>query len=282
MNTRYAILLFCLLPAGLWAADYGPRMEQAQWVVSQEPDLCELVQPIPRYGIARFHASPGRALRFYLDPRIPLNAPDVARLSLQAPDWRHDLPPQDLGAVPAMAGDTLLRLGREEALTLYYGLETGHEVLVQHPDPGPGARDIRVTLSPLRFREVLADFRACQGEIRPLDFEILDDWRIHFDFDEARIRPDQHAELRRALAVLRDNPASRVILGGHADERGTEAYNDALSLRRARAVQAHLRAQGIAAHRIETRAFGESWPLDTAATEAAWALNRRVDIWLTR
>ncbi|MCG5514054.1 OmpA family protein [Ectothiorhodospira shaposhnikovii] len=282
MNARYAILLFCLLPAALQAADYGPRMEQAQWIVTQEPDLCELAQPVPRYGIARFHASPGRALRFYLDPRIPLNAPDVGRLSLQAPDWRHDLIPQDLGAVPAMAGDTLLRLGREEALALYYGLETGHEVLIRHPDPGRGARDIRVTLSPLRFREVLADFRACQGELRRLDFEILDDWRIHFDFDESRIRPDQHGELRRALAVLRDNPDARVVLGGHADERGTEAYNDALSLRRARAVQAYLRGQGIAAHRIETRAFGESWPLDTASTEAAWALNRRVDIWLTR
>ncbi|MCG5510721.1 OmpA family protein [Ectothiorhodospira lacustris] len=282
MNARYAILLFCLPPISLWAADYGPRMEQAQWIVTQEPDLCELIQPIPRYGIARFQAGPGRTLSFHLDPRIPLNAPDVGLLSLQAPDWRHDLVSQDLGAVPALAGDSLLRLGREEALTLYYGLETGHEVLVQHPDPGHGARDIRVTLSPLRFREVLADFRACQGELRALDFEILDDWRIHFDFDEARIRPDQYAELDRFLAVLRDSPAGRVVLGGHADERGTEAYNDALSLRRAHAVQAYLQGRGIAADRIETRAFGQSWPLDTAGTEAAWALNRRVDIWLAR
>ncbi|WP_162273525.1 OmpA family protein [Ectothiorhodospira magna] len=282
MNARYAILLFCLLPVALQAADFGPRMEQAQWVVTQEPDLCELVQPVPRYGIARFHASPGRTLRFYLEPQLPLTVPGMGRLSLQPPEWRHDLGSRSLGPVPAMAGDTLLRLGRTQALELYYGLETGHEILVQHPDPGRGAREIRVTLSPLRFREVLADFRACQGELRTLDFEILDDWRIHFDFDESRIRSDQHGELRRALAVLRDNPDARVVLGGHADERGTVAYNEALSLRRARAVEAYLRGQGIAAHRIEPRAFGESWPLDPASTEAAWALNRRVDIWLTR
>ncbi|ANB02699.1 OmpA family protein [Ectothiorhodospira sp. BSL-9] len=282
MSPRTLALLLTLAPATLGAVEYTPRMADARWTVTTDDNLCELAQEIPRYGTVRFQARPGQPLQFSVEVRTPLSGPDVGHVSLRSPIWRHDLKTQSLEAVSLFPSDTLLTLHRDRALELYYALETGHEVILTHPDAGRGADDVQVVISPVRFREVLADFRACRGDRVYLDFVSLEEWRVHFDFDESEIREEDESTLRRVVRHLMNHPDTRVVVGGHTDEQGTPQYNEGLSLRRAQAVQRLLREQGIAADRIETRAFGETWPLDPASSEAAWALNRRVDIWLTR
>ncbi|MCG5514603.1 MULTISPECIES: OmpA family protein [unclassified Ectothiorhodospira] len=282
MNLRVLALLLILAPTSLGAVEYASRLAEARWTVSTGGTLCELAQEIPRYGTVRFQARPGQPLQFTVEIRTPLPGPDVGHISLRPPQWRHDLSPQALEAVSLAASDILLMLQRDRALELYYALEAGHEVILTHPDAGRGADNVRVVISPVRFREVLADFRACQGDRIYLDFVSLREWRVHFDFDESKIREEDQSTLDQVVRHLTTQPDTRVVVGGHADEQGSPQYNEALSLRRAQAVQRLLRQEGVAADRIEIRAFGETWPLEPASSEAAWALNRRVDIWLTR
>ncbi|MBI4421015.1 MAG: OmpA family protein, partial [Gemmatimonadetes bacterium] len=64
---------------------------------------------------------------------------------------------------------------------------------------------------------------------------------------------------------------------GHADERGTEAYNQRLGQRRAEAVKRFLTAAGVPASRLETASYGETRPLEPGHNERAWAANRRAE-----
>ena len=71
------------------------------------------------------------------------------------------------------------------------------------------------------------------------------------------------------LAALKDNPNMNIILGGHADERGTREYNLALSGQRAKTIQKYLTDNGIAQERITIYAFGKDYPLKKGHDEAS-------------
>ena len=101
---------------------------------------------------------------------------------------------------------------------------------------------------------------------------------IYFDFDKSNIRANQVYYLASNVAVLKENPALKVVLGGHADERGTKEYNIKLSNRRAETVKKYLVEKGIDAERIKIYAYGEEYPAADGNTESAWSFNRRVDI----
>jgi peptidoglycan-associated lipoprotein len=64
---------------------------------------------------------------------------------------------------------------------------------------------------------------------------------------------------------------------GHTDERGTTEYNLALGERRATAVKSYLTSLGIEAGRLVTISYGKERPADSGHSEAAWAMNRRVE-----
>jgi len=100
---------------------------------------------------------------------------------------------------------------------------------------------------------------------------------VFFDFDDARIRTDASGILQQKAPILRDHPAVRLMVTGHADERGSGEYNLALGLRRAIAVREFLVSFGIDATRITTDTMGEDRPLDTRRAEDAWARNRRAE-----
>lgn len=107
--------------------------------------------------------------------------------------------------------------------------------------------------------------------------EILAD-RVHFAYDRAVIAVGTAPVLDRIASVLRANPALTITIEGHADERGTEAYNLRLSQRRADAVQAYLAAAGVERARMKTAAYGKSRPEVTTGDVEGYAVNRRVVI----
>jgi peptidoglycan-associated lipoprotein len=77
---------------------------------------------------------------------------------------------------------------------------------------------------------------------------------------------------------LRDRPSSRITLEGHADERGSRAYNQGLGERRGNAVNSALQANGGSASQLTVVSYGEERPVCTDSGEACWAQNRRVEI----
>ncbi len=90
---------------------------------------------------------------------------------------------------------------------------------------------------------------------------------IHFDFDKSTLTPEAQAILKRDIQKLRDNPNAKVRLAGYTSASGTDAYNQALSERRAKAVQVFLINEGIITpDRLSTIGYGEA---DPAMYEAA-------------
>jgi outer membrane protein OmpA-like peptidoglycan-associated protein len=101
---------------------------------------------------------------------------------------------------------------------------------------------------------------------------------VHFDFDKATLRNDARPILDEAIATLKREGTIVVIAEGHTDSKGTETYNQALSLRRATAVHDYLVHGGIAPSRIQVEGFGASRPVASNATDDGRAQNRRVEL----
>ena len=77
---------------------------------------------------------------------------------------------------------------------------------------------------------------------------------------------------------LSSHPQQRVILAGHADERGSSEYNIALGEQRAKSVERMMRAQGVSASQLEIVSYGEEKPAVSGSGESAWQMNRRVEV----
>jgi peptidoglycan-associated lipoprotein len=100
----------------------------------------------------------------------------------------------------------------------------------------------------------------------------------YFDFDSAELSSDTRKVLDKAVNKFLTNPSGRVVISGHADERGTREYNLALGHLRASAVADYMVANGIDGLRIKKVSFGKEKPLLKGSNEEAWSKNRRVEI----
>jgi peptidoglycan-associated lipoprotein len=104
---------------------------------------------------------------------------------------------------------------------------------------------------------------------------------IHFDYDQSAIRAEDQAILDRKAAILAANPAVRVRISGHADERGSDEYNLALGNRRAAAAKRYLAGRGVTEARMDIVSYGEERPVAAGQNEGAWAQNRRAEFEIT-
>ena len=105
--------------------------------------------------------------------------------------------------------------------------------------------------------------------------------QIHFEYDKFDIRPEDQTILDWKARLLLANPSMTLQISGHADDRGSDEYNLALGNRRAGAAKRYLVNKGVPEGRMVIDSYGEERPLDTAATEEAWARNRRDEFALT-
>jgi peptidoglycan-associated lipoprotein len=134
---------------------------------------------------------------------------------------------------------------------------------------GGGGGDL--SEQPLAGEGSLAQFEQ-SGEVVPGAGPLED---VHFQFDSVDLDPQAMTSVQRNAAWLASNPAARVEIEGHCDERGTSEYNLALGARRARAVRDALVAQGISSDRLSTVSYGEELPLCKESTDSCWEKNRR-------
>ena len=98
---------------------------------------------------------------------------------------------------------------------------------------------------------------------------------VYFGTDKWDLSADAQATLRAQARWLVANPNVRASVEGHADERGTREYNQALGERRAQSAKLFLMAQGVPENRLLTISWGKERPVATGSDESAWAQNRR-------
>jgi outer membrane protein OmpA-like peptidoglycan-associated protein len=101
---------------------------------------------------------------------------------------------------------------------------------------------------------------------------------VHFALDQSTISPESAAVLDQIATVLRSYPVLTIELQGHTDPRASNAYNQALGMRRAIAVRNYLLRQGIAPERMTIRSFGETQRQTTGSDLVDYARDRRVEV----
>lgn len=134
------------------------------------------------------------------------------------------------------------------------------------------------------FRGALeAEQRNSDIEIQRVKDDLLKltfDNEVTFGFNQASVKPSFTRSLNKVAGVLEKyDSIARII--GHTDSTGSESYNQALSERRARAVEEYLIGQGVADYRLSAEGRGEYEPRESNATEAGRALNRRVEVFVS-
>jgi peptidoglycan-associated lipoprotein len=101
---------------------------------------------------------------------------------------------------------------------------------------------------------------------------------IYFDYDRLEIKKEYRPIVEAHANHLRENAQARMLIQGHADERGSREYNIGLGQRRADSVKSMLILLGGQAKQIESVSLGEEKPVCTVHAESCWWQNRRVDI----
>jgi len=98
----------------------------------------------------------------------------------------------------------------------------------------------------------------------------------YFDFDRSEIRSDMRDVLKKNATKL-EAASGVTIIGGHADERGSEEYNLALGERRGESVKRYLAALGVSSSSMKVVSYGEARPAVVGHDESAWRWNRRAE-----
>ena len=180
-----------------------------------------------------------------------------------------------------------------EAMTVEISADGKTWISVGEAPGGPCAIDIHKYVEPgaafryVRIRDV--PFSGAESDVWPgadidavgvlggaqrvaLPSEVL------FELDSDTLAAGAGPALDRVVEQIQWRLDTRVAIEGHTDDRGTEAHNQALSERRARAVAEYLVSKGIEEERITTQGFGESRPVGLNDSEIGRQKNRRVEI----
>ena len=101
---------------------------------------------------------------------------------------------------------------------------------------------------------------------------------IYFQYDSSQVQQDFIPVISAHATYLLKHPNYKLVLEGHTDERGSPEYNIALGEQRAKAVALLMEAQGVPASQLRIVSYGEEKPAVEGHDEAAWQLNRRVEL----
>lgn len=147
-------------------------------------------------------------------------------------------------------------------------------VVVQPPtDNGenrPGPTGEGIVLPDLTAEQLEAIFENKDTRLQP----------VYFDYDSFDLRADALDTLSANARTIRSYAGYAgliILVHGHCDERGTQAYNLTLGEKRAQATRAHLINLGVSGNQIITVSHGKEEPADNGHNEAAWAKNRRCE-----
>jgi peptidoglycan-associated lipoprotein len=99
--------------------------------------------------------------------------------------------------------------------------------------------------------------------------------RVFFALNKSDVTDEGQHTLTQQAGYLNAHPEQKVVLEGHCDVRGSEAYNMGLGERRANAAKNYLVALGVIPTRTEVVSYGKGRPADLGNDETAHAKNRR-------
>jgi len=99
--------------------------------------------------------------------------------------------------------------------------------------------------------------------------------RVFYALNKSNLNAGARATLEKQAAWLKKYGGVKVLIEGHADERGTREYNLALGDRRANSAKDFLIALGISPNRVKTISYGKERPVALGHDDSSWSQNRR-------
>jgi peptidoglycan-associated lipoprotein len=99
--------------------------------------------------------------------------------------------------------------------------------------------------------------------------------RVFFESDSSDLTSTSTATLDKQAQWLNQYASYKIMVEGHADERGTREYNFALGQRRAQATRDYLVSKGVSASRLSTKSWGKEKPVAVCDDISCWSQNRR-------
>lgn len=104
---------------------------------------------------------------------------------------------------------------------------------------------------------------------------------VLFGFNKTDLTPASVKSIEELSTILNKYPDTNVLIEGHTDSKGSDAYNQTLSERRAGVVSEYLKNKDIAASRLKTVGYGENQPVASNETDEGRTQNRRVTFVIT-
>lgn len=128
------------------------------------------------------------------------------------------------------------------------------------------------------MKEVLGDAEVRrEGEGIVINFKE----KVLFAFNSADLGGNAQTNLDKLVNILNKYPDTNIEVIGHTDSKGTDAYNQTLSERRATAVTNYLQSHNINSNRLTAKGMGETDPVASNDTDEGRAQNRRVEFVIT-
>ncbi len=282
MRQRYLALfsIFTSLPA--MAITFQTRLENVEWKVEGDQFECRLVQPITDFGSGEFIQRAGEGAVFSLKSTNRLLGRGSANLLAAAAPWQPGRGDINLGAVRMGGGGTLFSSSQGQASRLIGGLIEGRSTVVR-TFSGETGRPTEVRLLPVKFNQGYSDFQACTNKLLPMNFDQVSRTQVGFPGGGADLDAADKRRLDTILAYMKADPTvNHVELDGHSDNSGNRLTNRDMSRRRALAVLDYLKAAGVPETDMVMRFHGEQYPVAPNTNAANRALNRRVNIQLSR
>ena len=121
------------------------------------------------------------------------------------------------------------------------------------------------------------NLKEISSQQKPYELEITLN-NVFFVFDKSELNAVSFLELDKVVELLQKNPALKIEIAGHTDNKGDKKYNQILSQKRAESVVNYLVQKGITAARLVAKGYGDTMPLVPNDTEENKAKNRRTEL----
>ncbi|MCP4125608.1 MAG: hypothetical protein GY753_00930 [Gammaproteobacteria bacterium] len=151
--------------AGTPAREYMAPLHDAKWLASEEDGQCQLHHLIPGIGETMLTQGYREPLSFELHVTQEINLGAQCRVEIGPPPWRHNIPTQNLGTIKLVPDAKHVMAKGSAAQKIYQALEAGMMTSFTCQRQKPTPSNIRVVISPVRYRMALPDFQKCTANL---------------------------------------------------------------------------------------------------------------------
>ncbi len=306
------MLVPAIVHAEIVTREYKATFSQSTWTSYSSKYACHLSQKIPFYGEFIFTHRANNTMTAGIWVNNPPQTEGYARLYSMPAEWKPITTSLDLGRILISPSQRPFSFKHQASRRLMKELEMGNSPTIFYEDWLDAMDDVKITVSPIGFRDALQKHNICVSKLDPMTIEEKTkivtvksltpsslnkdpmisnkglkntfsdkdgETTVYFDTDIFNLTNDARRTLNTLVDYLDNNPDfSVVVVTGHTDNVGGDDYNIDLGQKRADKVRDYLVSKGVKKEIIQTISEGEHSPIRTNKTAEGRSINRRTHV----